>query len=127
MYGPGSHQGCELHNLYTTQVVEHLDDALRHGPYDTMTGELLRGTLVEAMTTELGLPGLPFAYSFKLHFKLITTCLWKDIWQEIEDTPIQLEANTAELPLQRENDRFLMSEFIRHGYRNKGLVRLHRC
>jgi hypothetical protein len=45
LYGPGSHQGCELHNLYTTQVVEHLNVALRHGPYDTTTGELLRGTL----------------------------------------------------------------------------------
>jgi hypothetical protein len=41
LYGPGSHQGCELHNLYTTQVVEHFNIALRHSPYDTMTGELL--------------------------------------------------------------------------------------
>jgi hypothetical protein len=104
LYGPGSHQACELHNLYTTQVVEHLDVALRHGPYNTMTGELLQGTL-EAMTKELGLPGLPFAYLFKFHSKLVTTCLWKDIWRETGDTSIRLEAKTVELPLQRENDR----------------------
>jgi hypothetical protein len=57
------------------------------------------------MTKELGLPGLPFAYSFKFHSKLVTTCLWKDIWRETGDTSIRLEAKTVELPLQRENDR----------------------
>jgi hypothetical protein len=79
------------------------------------------------MTTELGLPGLPFAYSFKFHSKLVTTCLWKDVWRETNGTPIRLEVKTAELPLQSEKDRFLMSEFIRHGFRNKWLVRLTRC
>jgi hypothetical protein len=79
------------------------------------------------MTIELRLPGLPFAYSFKFHSKLVTTCLWKDIWRETGDTSIRLEAKTAELPLQQENDRFLTSEFIRHGFRNKRLVCLNRC
>jgi hypothetical protein len=37
LYGPRGHQGWEIHNLYTTQVVEHLDVALRHGPYNTMS------------------------------------------------------------------------------------------
>jgi hypothetical protein len=36
---------ASAHNLFTTQVVEHLNVVLRHGPYNTMTGELLRGTL----------------------------------------------------------------------------------
>jgi hypothetical protein len=63
LYGPGSHQGCELHNFYTSQIIQHLDVALRHGPFDTMAGELLRGSL-EALTTELGLPGKPLDYPF---------------------------------------------------------------
>jgi hypothetical protein len=71
LYGPGSHQGCEIHNLYTSQVIEHLDAALRHGPFNTMTGELLRGSL-EALTTKLGLPGKPLAYPFCTHSKLVT-------------------------------------------------------
>ena len=79
------------------------------------------------MTTELGLPGRPFDYSFKHHSKLVTNCWWQDIWREIDATPIRLEAKTAELQLQRANDQFLMSEFIRHGFKNKRLVRLNRC
>jgi hypothetical protein len=73
LYSPGSHQGWELHNFYTSQIIEHLDVALRHGPFDTMTGELLRGSL-EALTTELGLPSKTLDYPFRSHFKLATDC-----------------------------------------------------
>lgn len=41
LYRPGSHQGCKIHSLYTSQVIAHLYTALYHCPFDTMTGELL--------------------------------------------------------------------------------------
>jgi hypothetical protein len=41
--------------------MKHLDVALSHGPFDAMTGELLRGS-PEVLTTELGLPGKPLSY-----------------------------------------------------------------
>jgi hypothetical protein len=126
LYGPGSHQGCEIHNLYTSQVIEHLDAALRHGPFDTMTGELLRGSL-EALTTELGLPGKPLSYSYRAHSKLVTDCWWKDVWRETDEGSIRIDSQTEALPLQRANDQFLMTEFIANEFKNNRLVRLNRC
>jgi hypothetical protein len=97
--GPKSHQGWELHNLYTSQVIKHLNVALRHGPFDTMTSELLRGSL-EALTTELGLTGKPLDYPFCSHSKLATDSWRKDIWKETDEGSIGIDTQTAALPLQ---------------------------
>jgi hypothetical protein len=77
LYGHGSHQGCKLHKLYTSQGIKHLDVALCNSPFNTLTGELLRGSL-EGLTTELGLPGKPLDCPFCSHSKLATDCWWKD-------------------------------------------------
>jgi hypothetical protein len=125
LFGPGSHQGCEIHNLYTSQVTEHLDVlAIRQGPFNIMVGEFMRGSL-EVLMTELGLPGKPLAHPFCTHAKLVTDSWWKDVWKETYNGEIRLVTRTAELPLQRTNDRFLMTAFIAKGFKKNRLVRLN--
>jgi hypothetical protein len=88
-----------------------------------MTGELLRGSL-KALTTELGLLGKPLDYPFRSHSKLATDCWWKEVWQETDGGSIRIDTQTAALPLQQANDKFLMTKFIVKGFKNSGLVRL---
>jgi hypothetical protein len=111
LYGPGSHQGCEIHNLYTSQVIEHLDVALRHGPFNIMTSELMRGSL-EVLTTELGLPGKPLAHPFCTHTKLVTDSWWKDVWKETDNGEIRLVTHPQQLRYYCRRRRWMMDDTL---------------
>jgi hypothetical protein len=64
---------------------------------------------IKALTTELDLPGKPLSCKFRIHSKLIMDSWWKDVRWETNNCDVQLDSQTAEIPLQRTNDRFLMT------------------
>jgi hypothetical protein len=127
IYGPISHLGGGIHNLYSSQIIEQALIVMRHGPHESSTGKLLRGKM-ETLKLELGLHGKIFDQDFKTVGRLATECWVKHLWERLSPPlPIALNKQTDDLQLQRVNDRFLMEAFVHAGYRNKKLERLNRC
>ena len=126
LFGPSSHLGLELHQVFTTQVIDHIDGFLRHATQETLTGKLIRGSL-EAVKVEIGLPGHLFANKFQEVGHLATDCWIKDTWRELEQENILLYEHTPSLQLSRVNDQFIMVRFCQVGFKNIQLTRLNRC
>jgi hypothetical protein len=78
IYEPTSLLGADIHHLYTTQLIVHLDVLLRHGGQETITGQLLTGNL-ETTKLELGLPGPLFGQDFSRFGKLVTSSWIKGV------------------------------------------------
>ena len=126
LFGPGSHLGLEFNNLYTSQIVAHLEGIIRHGCRDTFTGELIRGS-IEAAKLEAGMPGTLFQLDYELVQPLITECWVKSVWHEVTQLDITIIERTPPLQLKREGDIFLIDAFIQQGFKNRRLERLNRC
>ena len=127
LHAPLSHLGLDIPNLYTTQIGAHLQIMVQHGERDTLTGQLLRGS-IQALTLEVGIRGQVLRQDYSIWGHLCTNSWIKAVWKEISDHPsLSLLAPTTGLHLQRTNDRYLMEEFHHHGFKGKALLRLNRC
>ena len=126
LFGPGSHLGVGIHQVFTSQVIDHVEGILRHATQESLTGKLIRGSL-EAAKVELGLPGPLFENNFKVVGHLVTDCWIKDTWRELEQEQILIKEHTPSLQLQRAHDQFIMVRFQAVGFRNIQLLRLNRC
>ena len=56
LFAPGSHLGVGLHQVHTTQIIDHVDGILRHATEASLSGKLMHGS-IEASKLELGLSG----------------------------------------------------------------------
>ena len=74
--------------LYTTQIVEHADCLLRHGSTNSITGQLIEGTL-EIAKAEVSLPGSFFSFDYMCFGLLLTNSWLKGVWHEFHDNQIQ--------------------------------------
>ena len=118
--------GLELPCLYTTQVIEHVDCLLRHGGTDTITSQLLDGT-IELAKVEVGNSDERFASSFDNYGHLLTKSWIKDVWYELHTHQIQVKKKTDLLRLLRDNDVFLTEQFLVKGYPKSHLGLLNQC
>jgi hypothetical protein len=80
---------------------------------------------METLKLELGMPSKIFDQDSKTVGRLATRV--KHLWKWLSMLPIELKEQTADLQLQRVNDRFFMEAFVHAGYKNKKLERLNRC
>ena len=98
--------GLELPCLYTTQVIKHVDCLLLHGGTETITGQLLDGTIEKAKVEPL----------------LTTTAIssqnvgLKTYGKSYTYTKIKVMEKTASLTLKRDNGVFLNKQFLSKGY-----------
>ena len=113
--GPGGLMGLEMPCLYTSQVSEHIECLIRHGGSDTITGQLLDGT-IEVAKAEIGIAGDLFSIPFDTHSHLVTSGWIKHVWREIQEMDIHVRERTTSLALKRLGDSFLMDTFRSKGY-----------
>jgi hypothetical protein len=78
IYGPISHLGGGIHQWFSSQIIEQALIVMRHGPRESFTGKLLRGTM-ETLKLELGLSGNIFDQDFKTVGRLATDCWVKHL------------------------------------------------
>jgi hypothetical protein len=79
LYGPLAAQGLGLPFIFTSQTIEHCITCLRHGNQETLTGQLLRGSL-ETNILEIG-SSLPFwILDYKTWSPLMTDSWLKATW-----------------------------------------------
>jgi hypothetical protein len=99
---------------------------VQHGPIDTLTGQLLRGTL-EAAKLELGMSGSFLSHSYCDFPHLLTNCWIKVLWSECWNYRIKVHEQTPNLTLVCTADRNLMDSFVEAGYKAIELLRLNLC
>ena len=118
--------GLELPCLHTTQTIEHIECLIRHGGTQTITGQLLDGTIKQAKV-ELGISGPLLTQPYDIYVHLLTECWIKGVWKEVDDNDIQVTEKTASLQSKRDNDMFLTKQFTCKRYTNSQLALLNQC
>lgn len=126
LYGPQSHLGMAVHDMYTSAIVDHVEMLVRHGPQDTMTGKLIRATL-EAAKIEIGWSGQFFDIPTEV-VQLLGTQSWvKMTHQEMTRHNIAIFENTPSITKQRQGDQVLTEMFWAAGIRGQKMKWLNRC
>jgi len=125
-YGPKSHQGLAIPNLFTEQIITHITTLLRYGPqaYDP-TGQLLQANL-EAFRVETGLSGQIFGQPEEI-LPCLTSTWITHTWTQCRKLNIDIMMEGPDFELPRQNDRELMKIFLQHGARGQELATLNRC
>jgi hypothetical protein len=90
-----------------------------------ITGDLIRSSL-EHMRLEVGLPGRSDRWNWVV-IDCITTDCWLKLLKYMSQHDFQLADTLPVLRTCRDSDRFLMKEFIAHGYFRKELQMLNEC
>lgn len=126
LHASGRVLGMGFPDAYATQLSEHSEILLRHGPQPTLTGLFLRGT-IEAAKLEIGLPTDLFSSPYAQVSRLSTESWIKDVWHEFHTSAVHVQERTPNLAPQRDNDQFLIRAFLSAGITGRKLLRLNRC
>ena len=128
LYAPQQIQGMDLNNPYILQGINHVCDISDHLWKDDMTGKLFRCNL-EQLRIEIGdnKPILSSKIDKYQHY-LLTPSLVRNTWEFMSSKNITLDDDTATIPLLREHDKCLMSEFANNPTIHPAtLATLNRC
>ena len=120
-FGPQKYHGLGIPHLWTTQGIEKVWTLLKHGDSANITGSLLR-TLTETTALEIGVPGNIFLQPYATFGHLATSGWVKNLWEFTDYNHLRLAEHTAQIPLQCEQDLFLMPHFASQR-RPKGVLR----
>ena len=82
---------------------------------------------MECLQLELGKPGNPLNYDYKIWSKTITPCWLATTWKFTSEYEIKIDLTVNEIPLRRKNDRYIMEEFESAGATIKQMTELNRC
>ena len=126
VHGPRRYQGLGIPDLWVLQGILKVWLTIAHGDASTITGCSLRAAL-SLHTIELGLPGHMFQQDFDKFGHLATHSWLTHLWIFCRASNIQLKPSTPTIPLERENDSYLMSQFYQYGYRTEELYHLNLC
>lgn len=123
----GQALGLGIWDLYLAQGWTHICQALKHGP-DTpsMTGKLLR-CRVESLKLEVGMPGQLFLQNYDILGPIASPCWVRTLWKFLFEHNMHIKEDTPSLQGSRQNDKFLIEEFVHLGYRSGDLQTLNRC
>ena len=127
LYGPKEEGGLDQTNLYIKQGTTKIALLTEHLALQTMTGELLRCS-IEAAKVEVGVGGNIFELNYDMYGCLCTDSMIKFIWKFAFDNDIIIQDNvTANLELRRQNDIFLMEQFVYEDFSEAELQHINRC
>jgi hypothetical protein len=120
--------GLGIPDLWFEQGFAQVTSLLQFGSLSNqdLTGQLLRNE-VEGLRLELGLPGSPFQYEYKLFAPSVTCSQLDVVWAFCSDAEIVLDDGHTLGEAQRINDVPLMKLFADGGCSAKQLRRLNLC
>jgi len=125
-HGPGSHQGLEIPNLYTEQLIAHIITLLWFGPQQNdPTGHLLN-LAAEDFRLEAGLSGQLFQMLLEI-FPYLTTSWFLQTWHQCQLLDIGIKRDVKDFERPRRYDKEIMCLFIQHGIRGTELATMNRC
>jgi len=125
-YAPSKYNGLALPNWKWEQEIAHIHELLAHGGATTLTGHFLRAD-IEQVQLEVGVDTPFFSLPFAEYGKTVTPCWLTCLWEFVSTHGIRLEcAEELKLPLQRENDKYLVKCFRSLYASQDSLLRLNR-
>lgn len=83
---------------------------LRCGNWDNATGKFIQFN-IEALKLEMGMPDNWSTVNYELFEEGITPTWTKTVWKYCWENELMLTDPTPDVPLRRENDKFLMKAF----------------
>ena len=111
VYGPSKYQCFGIHDIFATQLIQHLQCILRHGTRPTITGEGIKSTM-ENLILELG-SGTPFWQLDPIPWSPLATPSWvAATWCHLAKTDLSLQGPMPQMKAQREHDVFIMDSFM---------------
>lgn len=116
VYGPTKTQGLGLHDIQVTQLIEHLEQLMRHAGEPMLTGELL-GNCIEGIQLGTALSKPLWELSSDDWGKCVTKSWVCSTWIEIHKFNVTIEDTYPKLPNPIPGDYNLMDVFNR-GTRN---------
>jgi len=125
-YRPCSHQGLDIPNLFTEQLIAHIVTLLHFGPQlNDPTGHLLHLN-VEDFRLEAGLSGQPFQMPLDI-FTYLTSLWFSQTWYQCRLLHIEITMDIMDYESPRRYDKEIMCIFIQHGIRGTELASMNRC
>ena len=124
--GPIQRMGLQFKCMYKTQEIMKLEKYLTFRMSSGIVGKMIRLS-EELIKLETGLPGNIFALDYKKYQILATPSWIKSIWKSVHMFNIKLEMQTPPLAETKENDLFLMQEFVAQGFPKRKLQLLNAC
>ena len=108
LYGPKSHQGLGIKNIYISQNVAHIADYIEHQWKNSITGKFFKSCL-ESLQLEIGSEKDVFALKYDDYSKaLLTESLVASMWKFISEHNISIEMRIGRCKLARKGDSFIM-------------------
>jgi hypothetical protein len=126
LYGPKSLQGFGIRHPWYHQEIVHLLVCFKQTTISGITGGQISAS-TEQMRLEVGLSGWFTDHDFDIYKTLLTDSWIKTVWQFAHRFKLDIHDSEAQLGLHRPNDRYLMEEFTRAGYRGQELFQLNNC
>ena len=127
VYGSVQDGGLNLHHLYISQGLFHIEKLVKFFSTDTITGKLLRVSY-EMCILEVGIGRNLFELTFHEFGFLLSPSWIKYLWKFTDHYNISIIDRVTFFPLQaRAGDVFLMEAFSAQGYSNNQMLILNRC
>ena len=127
LFGPKEEGGLGQVDIYSKQGTAKISLLTEHLALETMTGELLRCS-IEMAKVEVGIGRNIFELDFNLYGHLCTDGIIKHIWRFAFENDIIIKDNvTPDLSLRRNNDVYLMEQFIYEDFTDTELQHINRC
>jgi hypothetical protein len=126
LYGPTCLHGLGIHHPWYHQEITHLIVSLKQTMIGGITGRCISASM-EQLRLEMGLPGWLTDHDCKI-FKVLTMSTWITTMRKFtHHFKIEIGDSETQLTESRFNDRFLMAEFARIGFRGLDLSKLNIC
>ena len=107
-----------IQDPYETQFIKQTKVLLDHTARDTMTNDLLRAT-TEQLRIEAGFPGSMEDIPWNILEPCLTECWMKQLATELSRHDMKIIDDCPRLRKNTENDKFIMQEAVRNGYRGR--------
>jgi hypothetical protein len=118
--------GLGVYHPWHNQHLSQMQILLQETALPTITGDLIRAS-PEQLRLEVGLPGRSDRWNWGVIDCITTDCWLKELLKYMSQHDFQLADTLPVLRMYRDSDRFLMKEFIAHGYFRKELQMLNKC
>jgi len=125
-YGPRSHQGLDIPNLYTEQLSAHILTLLWFGPQTSDPTGYLINMNVEAFQLEAGLGGPIFQMPVDI-MAYMTDSWFTQTWYQCHLLQIEILTTATVLERPWEGDKEIMKFFLQQGIVGMELASMNRC
>lgn len=127
IHGPTSYGGLQIKDAYTEQGIGQIRLLLGHLRRKDNTSKLVQ-VAISIMQQRVGAKGLFFNLPYPKYAGWLESTWLASIWQFLHILDLQIIIPSIPLPQeQRDNDIFLMSEFIYQGFKKGELELINQC